>query len=384
MEITNLKYKIVFCVILILLLGPMVRKSIFWKTANKLDGHYIPIEKPVFDIKNFLNRDFQEHAEIWIAENIGFRNMLVRLRNQLGWSLFRRGYAQDVVEGKEGYLFTRPYIDAVTGKDFLGMDSIDSLATKLKDLQDTLEKQSKTMLVLLAPGKASYSNKYLPKNIEIEPVGTNYNGFKYYLNQAGVRHINFRQWFEQMRDSITQPYPLFPKTGIHWSTYGATLAADSLIRYLDSHHTWKLPKFDYDPITLTTQSLKRDEDIGLALNLIWKPQPFPMGRGKIHYHESIGSKLPSVLIVGDSYWFGIAECELLNHVSRNLDFLYYNKKFFKNSLTDSATINTTQMNRDSLVRAYDILLFLATDANLDEFPWGFENVFTKTSALHPK
>jgi hypothetical protein len=77
----------------------------------------------------------------------------------------------------------------------------------------------KQVLVILAPGKASYFPEFIPDEMAtITKLNTNYEGYKAELKESTVPFIDAHQWFRNMKD--TSRYPLFPKCGIHWSKYG--------------------------------------------------------------------------------------------------------------------------------------------------------------------
>jgi hypothetical protein len=354
----------------------------FMYPAGTLSGHYIPMTKPVLSLKNIFNRDFQEQAESWINENIGFRNKLIRVRNQIAWTLFVKPSIKGVVVGKEGYIFNLSYIHAYSGQDYIGQDSIQLFIHRLKAIQDTLASQGKTMLVMLAPGKGSYSHQYIPDKYLKKLGRTNYSDYKALLPASGIQFLDFKNWFDQMRDTST--YPLFPKTGVHWSRFGASLAADSMLGLLNKLQSVRLPRIKLENIRWSYPPNPQDEDIGKALNLIKRPRPIPMGEREVVYPDTLIKK-PSVLIIADSYWFGIADCEILNHDFSATDLLYYNRSLLKNSLKDSIhKIDLITINRDSLVSTYDIILLLATDENLKSFPWNFDKTFKPASNVNVK
>ncbi len=382
MQTTQTKYKLLFGCILLVLSASAIRKILYFFPPGVVSSRHIPVTKPELQLKIIFNRDFQEQAEIWINENIGFRNKLIKVRNQIAWTLFAKSYVKETVVGKEGYLFDLSYIYAYTGQDYGGRDSLDFKINRLKAIQDTLTSMGKTMLVMLAPGKGSYSNQYIPDKY-LKKIGpTYYEDYKTLLPISGIKYLDFKAWFEQMRDTCT--YPLFPKTGIHWSRFGATLAADSMLGMINLLQPVRLPRIKFKNLRWSYPPNPRDEDIGIALNLIKRPNPMPMGERELMFSDTLVKKL-SVLIVADSYWFGISDCEILNNDFSAIDLLYYNKLFLKNSDRNARHgVNLSSTNRDSLVLSYDIILLLATDANLKAFPWQFDKIFSTASTIDNK
>ncbi|MBL0050784.1 MAG: hypothetical protein IPP29_04270 [Bacteroidetes bacterium] len=96
----------------------------------------------------------------------------------------------------------------------------------------------------------------------------------------GINLIDFNKWFVQMKD--TSSSKLFPQQGIHWSYYGAYLAADSIIKYIEDKRKCDLP--DYVTSFETNQKANYgDEDLEHILNLIYKLPEYKMSYPKISF-----------------------------------------------------------------------------------------------------
>ncbi len=73
-------------------------------------------------------------------QNSGFRNILVRLRNQLDWDLFRKPNATGVFVGKDDYSFARGYLNSYKGRDYIGDSLIGQNVSGFNDISNFFQK----------------------------------------------------------------------------------------------------------------------------------------------------------------------------------------------------------------------------------------------------
>jgi hypothetical protein len=355
--------------ILFFLFIPLIKNNLFPGRERPLYGSYSEKETqcPGLTKRNWWNGTFQDSLNDYVNEHFGFRKTLVRLRNQVSWSLSKISYANGVEGGKDDYLFDIKYINAYRGKDFVGLDSIRARVARVKLLQEKLAEAGIKFFVVLAPGKASYYNDYLPEDRR-EIVGpTNYVTYREEFSEQKVHCLDFRKWFEEMKPKAK--YKLFPKCGIHWSRYGATIAADSMIRYV-AHRTNPLSLFEYKGVKLTDSMRYSDYDVGQSMNLIWDILPDTMAYPNVYCPPPLPGSRPRMLMVGDSYFWTMPTFEMQTSAFNQIDFMYYNRQWFPRCdgtyMKDVSEISLI----DQLLKQ-DVISILVTDANLSEFPWGF-------------
>jgi uncharacterized protein YutE (UPF0331/DUF86 family) len=211
-----------------------------------LNGSATVSQKPTLSISNWFSGNFQTNEDSYLSQNFGFRNIVIRLYNQIDFSLFHQVHASGVVAGKEGYLYEQNYIDAYYGEDFIGEDSIKTSSKRLKKIQDTLKTMGKNLIVVLAPGKASFYPEYLPKKAKKSTSKTNHQTYLKSLSTLRVLTIDFHTMFIQQKGK-TQ-YPLYAKNGIHWSYYGLCIAADSMVNFVESTMGKNIPNLFWTEI----------------------------------------------------------------------------------------------------------------------------------------
>jgi hypothetical protein len=94
---------LIFLIVLLLLTIPGLQGRYRLVHEPPLNGAFEIVEKPSFKnftVESWLNGSFQDDFNLKLEQNIGFRNILVRINNQLAFSLYGKGNAEGVVVGK--------------------------------------------------------------------------------------------------------------------------------------------------------------------------------------------------------------------------------------------------------------------------------------------
>ena len=79
---------ILFIVIIALMLTPALQGYFHIIPEKPLFGDFQKLEKPYLDPERWLNGSYQEEMMPYLEQNTGFHNSLVRLHNQIDYSLF--------------------------------------------------------------------------------------------------------------------------------------------------------------------------------------------------------------------------------------------------------------------------------------------------------
>ncbi len=163
----------------------------------------------------------------------------------------------------------------------------------------------------------------------------------------------------------TSPYPLFPKTGIHWSKYGEVVAADSIIKYINSiQREKKVPELMIGDIETSINIRGNDDDIEKGMNLLFDIGDLQMGYPKFKVQKDSDAGTAKVLTIADSYYWGLSK-DAFNEGQ----FWYYNKQIYPDSYT--TPVNVKDINIIEEVEKNDVVILLSTDANLNKFAFGF-------------
>ena len=186
---------------LLTLFMPFLQQQVNFFKERNLDAYYIAVEKPDFTEYEFVNLSFQDKAEKYLNEKFGFRKTLLRLRDQIYFTVFDQSPHRDYYKGKNGYLFDKRYINEYYGNNFSGESVLNSLTDDIKKLQDTLANHHIMLLTVMAPSKAFYYPEYISTNFDLttDNPNTNYHTFCQYANDKKLNFIDFNKYFIQKK-----------------------------------------------------------------------------------------------------------------------------------------------------------------------------------------
>ncbi len=360
-------HKILFYLLLVLL-GFLFAQSIFTFIKSKgLSGAIVYTENPEISIQTWFNQRYQKEKDKYLKENFAFRSDVVRLNNQLDYSLFGKLHANEIIVGKKEYLYEKGYINAYYGDDFAGTQWIDDKIFKIKKLQDTLETMGKSLITIIAPGKGTFYPEYFPDKYHKERDTTNYEYFLEQVQTYSLNLLDFSAWFRGMKD--TAQYCLYPKTGIHWSIYGGTIAADSMIRYVEELRQVDMPDFYWNEVILTKDYRLTDTDIESTMNLIFKMPNIPMAYPTIIV-EAEGKHKPKAIMVADSFYWTWYYLHLNTAVFDNGSFWFYNAGVWP---PREDLKNGNDANIEKEIAQAEIVILMASDMSVAGLGWGFVN-----------
>lgn len=359
-------YKNIIWILLILLIWtPFVQMQFNLFSEKELNGAVEKAEFVPLKSQSWFDESFQTNNEDYVNENFGFRKELVRLHNQINYSLFNKLNTSNIYEGKNGYFF-RFYMDGFNDNtNFIGDKRINEWMTQLKMLTDTLNKKGIKVITLIAPGKHRFMPENLPDEFKtiVDEKKTNYYQIKTYLDKDSLHYIDYDQWFKNMKDTVS--IPLFSKGGIHWTQSGSLLAFDSLMKYINCVYQtdyqqlkWQWSDFEQ------RKSWTEDIDIVRTLNLIETLDELNLYYADVSTDDPSKPR-PNILLIGDSYfhaafWSGIAP----KVFSEKSSFWYYNHTVYN---FDGSSSNVSDLDLKQEIESRDIIILLNTVMNLENF-----------------
>jgi hypothetical protein len=348
---------------------PMLQKMFIGIKEEPLHGAFEKYENQDWAVDSWKAGTYQEKQEQYLNQNFGFHNSLVRLYNQIRYSVFKATNAQFMIIGKDDYLYGENYIRAYLGQNYLGKDSIQSMALKLSLIRDTLLKKNTQLVVVLCPGKASFIPDYLPDDLLRQKTGnSNEPDMMNEFRAKEIPVIDFNKWFRENHDKFK--YPFYPKCGWHWSLYSQYFVGDSLVRYIEKLHGVDMPDYVLDSVTVSDENLSTDYDAGNLLNLIWKLPTYPMAYPHTHFVEEGKTKIKS-LVIGDSYYTDMWSAGISKIAFDDADFWYYNKDVYSNH--NAVPITTDKLDLKKEIEDKKTIILLCTDGNYHQLGFGFIN-----------
>jgi hypothetical protein len=347
-------------VMILLLASPA--QLVFKIPESKLVG-ITPPEYEKFSVENWFSGSFQPAFTPCVDYHTGFHASLVRLNNQLAYTLFRISPIPDVVVGKEGYLYTPNFVNAYTGRDYIGEQAIADQVNKLKRINDFLTSAGKNFIVVFVPNKSRVYPEFLPDQAIKNRGISNYDMFvKQFQQHPEISFLDLNEYFIRIKDSTE--YPLFPKYGIHWTTIACqTLVPDTLLSFIlhalgKSYQPIKPLRVDY------TESLKgSDYDLYELMNLIsvqsGEAIPYPVFR-----EDPDSSRYPyRILTIGDSFFWGIYGIYPWGSAFSGNDFWFYGERMYPISKYKDLSRDSVRLIGKEILR-HQVLIFILAEVNL--------------------
>lgn len=362
---TGLK-RVLFGILLLGISVPMIQHVTEFSNVRPLWGAVENAPPAELSMKSWMDGSYQVQTDKYLNDGFGFRPSFVRLHNQLQFSLFSIPHANGVLIGKDWYLYESSYIRAYYGQDFIGDSLILEKTRKLKYINDHLEAQGKSLVVMFAPGKGTFFPEYFPDSLIAKKGRTNYAAYIEAFKKYDLPCMDFNKWFVKMKPS--SPHPLYPKGGIHWSKYGEMIALDSMVRYIEHASNRKLPKLVIDGYDVKNKNENGDYDIGEGMNLLFPIPTYPMAYPRFHV-EHPERNTTRVLFISDSYFWGIYNYGFTKNLFGNGQFWFYFNEIYNADGVREGLAEDRQLLDE--IKKFDVIVLISTDANLNKFTNGF-------------
>ena len=358
--------KIWFLVLLVVLFLPMMQTCFHLVDEKPLDGAFVGAKKPVVNLNTLFHETAQDSLMTWCTEQSGFRKSMIRLNNQLLYTAFGKVSALGPVKGKDGKtFFEESYIVSYIGETYIGEDKIDYNTRQIKLIQDMLRTKGITLLPIFVLGKASYYPELIPdKYIAKRHETNNYQEYLKAFENQGVEMIDFNRYLCGKKG--TEEHPIYCDISAHWTVYAASLAMDSIVRYLENK-TQQMQAHFYIEGFDTTYLMYQDDDLCRMMNLMFPLKHNTIDQPKFGFTE--GYK-PKVLAISDSYWWTVWawNVALPENLFSNGGFWFYNKTIYPER---TPVQNVESVDYKQEIENQDFVLLVCTEATNHLWPYGF-------------
>ncbi len=165
---------VAFCLVapLVQTLYPIFGKSIVAPVEERrAAGPFPPLH-----LLTGANGDFAAGLNNWFNDRVGFRDLLIRAKNQVDYSLFHT--SRKVYIGVNGWLFYRDQFDSIASADSAGLATLEaSYLTLARRLND----KGIHLIVVGYPEKAALYPEMAPPDMPLPAAGGNYDRFRDFL-----------------------------------------------------------------------------------------------------------------------------------------------------------------------------------------------------------
>lgn len=177
-----------------------------------------------------LNKDFTMQYESWFSDRFGLRTELVTAYGKLTSGLFGVSSEQDVIIGKNGWLYYTPTIPDATGVRTLDDNEIRHCVRNLLLMRDYAAEKGAKFVFAAAPNKASIYPENLPARYLHTGSENNLDALCAALSQTDLTVCDWRTVLRNAAASGDRL--LYHKLDTHWNGDGAMLGYQTLMQSL--------------------------------------------------------------------------------------------------------------------------------------------------------
>ncbi len=203
---------VIACVVLPLLetlhpfFGTIVQPVDEHRTAN-------PFPSPGLLLRS--SGDFADGLNKWFDDHVGFRDLFIRTKNQIDYSVFST--SRKVYVGSDGWLFERDYPGLPLER--LDATRFEAVQAGFLNLARQLQEKGIQLLVVGYPDKSRVYPELVPAAEPLLPPGGNYDKLRQFLSrQSTLTFIDVEEILRRERSTTTDA--LYYKTDLHANEMG--------------------------------------------------------------------------------------------------------------------------------------------------------------------
>ncbi|RED25827.1 acetyltransferase AlgX (SGNH hydrolase-like protein) [Rhodopseudomonas thermotolerans] len=262
-------------------------------------------------LRGFVDGALQKAAALRIADAMPLRRTLIRLNNQIAYSLFGEITAPGVLVGRDGELVQRSYLEEYCSRAIGQADTMaDAAIPLLRDIQAYYRDRGKLFLYIVTPSKvADMPDKFThliacpsspQARAELVPA------YVARLRAAGIDVLDLATATHAMRSDATAP---FPRSGIHWNDLAMARGSRQIVDAINAQAGRELlPPFSFSA-TVSRPAEGRDRDLAELANLLVAPIDYPTPKLTYSHPPCAGREATRIdaALVGTSFIDPVSE-----------------------------------------------------------------------------
>ena len=326
---------------------------------------------PSMDTEALMDGSLQSGLDSYVSSELPGRDLMIKLRNQALFSVFDISPNSNIIIGKDHDLFEEEYISKYEKVYPPAEESyVRELCDDLTYISDKLEEQGKELYIFITPTKVRYYEEDVPDTFRAGAAFTDMPGnheiFTKVLSEYDLKVYDSIAYIDTIKEGFD--YPLYYRTGTHWSWPLATAVTIDLTAWLDEQSS-----YSFTPGTMECREVSApvypDADIFDSLNLFEESYDRP-------YYEAVFSaapqegERPSLFCRGGSF-MGQSLTTLIN--SGYFDSFTYveNTNAFRNDLTAPVTFSDySELDLAAALEEADVVILEVNEAHIPTMSFG--------------
>ena len=220
-------YLLYIIIVFAILLVPFLGMS-FWATDRTTENTTLS-EWPAFVKDGKPNINYLEDMGDYFEDHFAFRLQMLTA-NAMIWSKgFDTSTIDQVVTGKDDWLYFSGTMDDYTGRDLLSDRELKAIVHNLSLMDSYVEFCGGRLIVTVAPNKNTLYNSAMPYYYQ-KGETSNLERLVPLLEEAGIEYVDLTETF-QNEDEV-----LYFKRDSHWNNKGALLVYNTIMDAMGREH----------------------------------------------------------------------------------------------------------------------------------------------------
>lgn len=262
-------------------------------------------------LRGFLDGALQKAAVLRVADAMPLRRTLIRLNNQIAYSLFGEITAPGILIGRDGELVQRSYLEEYCSRTIGQADAMaDAAIPLLRDVQAYYRDRGKLFLYIVTPSKvADMPDKFThliacpsspQARAELVPA------YVARLRAAGIDVLDLATSTHAVQSDATPP---FPRGGIHWNELAMARGSQQIVDTINTRAGRELLTPFSFTVTVSSPAEGRDRDLAELANLLVAPIDYPTPKLTFSHPPCAGREATRVdaALVGTSFIDPVSE-----------------------------------------------------------------------------
>lgn len=273
-------------VFVMLLIAPTLQSYLGLVTLTPVQENRNKTPRPARWLDLFKPQsEFALDYERYYNDVFGFRDLLIRLKNQVDYTLFNK--SREIIIGADNWLY---YKSVVEGQQVAAEQYPDSAYVKLfnriERMADHLSRRGIALIVVPNPVKSTIYPEYLPTNTARLPAKTGFQRYREFLQSSSKIHLIDSQ---AILEELKKQRPVFHQTDFHWNDPAGFVVAQHLVDKLGKLSgtgiTWS------HQLKIRTESLSGGQNNSLAI--FW-----PFHENALMLEENLGGDIGTIVSSG--------------------------------------------------------------------------------------
>lgn len=186
-------------------------------------------EFPEVVVQGKVNTEFFSELDTWLAEHFPFRSAIISTNNLLKATLFGSSDEDQVVVGKDGWLYFSQTLPDYFGENVMTEAQLRQIVTTLSLIQEQVTQSGGKFVFAVAPNKNTVYPQYMPSYYQPSHTVTNLDRLTALLREE--------PYFADLRGALSgSEEQLYHARDSHWNNLGAMIAWQQMVAAAGGNH----------------------------------------------------------------------------------------------------------------------------------------------------